>query len=111
MIWLLSKFTKNDNGFICCNCGFEVKPLGYTSRDHCPKCLVSLHVDINPGDRANECKGMLVPIGIEQHHKKGIVINYKCSKCGELHNNKAASDDDFETILSVSNKTYDKFYK
>ena len=43
-------FTKNDNGFIYANCGFEVKPLGYTSRNHCPFCLCSLHVDILPGD-------------------------------------------------------------
>ena len=101
-----AKFTKNDNGFICANCGCEVKPLGYTSRDHCPKCLVSLHVDINPGDRENTCKGMLIPIGIQQSTKKGIVINYRCNKCGEFHNNKAAIDDDFDTILRVSNGSY-----
>ena len=52
-------FTKNDNGFICKNCGFEVQPLGYSSRNHCPNCLHSLHVDINPGDRANECGGIM----------------------------------------------------
>ena len=46
------RFTKNDNGFICAHCGKEVEPLGYTSRNHCPFCLWSLHVDINPGDRA-----------------------------------------------------------
>ena len=55
-------FTKNDNGFICANCGFEVKPLGYTSRNHCPKCLCSLHVDVNPGDRACECHGIMRPV-------------------------------------------------
>ena len=42
------RFTKNDDTFICKNCGLEVKPLGYSSRNHCPRCLCSLHVDINP---------------------------------------------------------------
>lgn len=99
------KFSKNDLGFICANCGYNVLPLGYTSRDHCPKCLTSLHVDINPGDRANECKGLLVPIDIVIN-SKGYVIQYKCAKCGQLHNNKSAEDDSFKTILTVMNKTY-----
>ncbi|MDO4282434.1 MAG: RNHCP domain-containing protein [Clostridia bacterium] len=41
-------FIKNDNGFICKNCGKKVEKLGYTSRDHCNFCLYSLHVDIEP---------------------------------------------------------------
>lgn len=103
-----AKFTKNDQGFICACCGAEVSALKYSSRDHCPKCLVSLHVDINPGDRLNTCKGMLVPIGIKIDNKKGYIIEYKCEKCGELHNNKAAKDDRFSTILKVMNHTYEK---
>ena len=63
-------FKKLDNGFECVNCGKIVKPLGYTSRNHCPHCLCSLHVDVDPGDRANSCKGMMTPIGIEYNAKK-----------------------------------------
>ena len=51
------RFTKNDSGFVCRNCGAEVPPLSYSSRDHCRVCLCSLHVDIDPGDRANGCGG------------------------------------------------------
>ncbi len=100
------KFTKNDSGFVCINCGQKVNPLGYTSRDHCPICLVSMHVDINPGDRANQCKGMLVPMQVTYNNNKGYVITYKCQKCGKLHKNKVANDDDFNTILKVMNGTY-----
>lgn len=103
----MKQFTKNDSGFICSNCNKEVMPLGYSSRDHCPYCLASIHVDVFPGDRANTCKGIMLPQNITTN-SKGYVINYKCTKCGELHNNKAASDDDFETILKVMNKTYNK---
>lgn len=93
---------KNDNGFVCTNCGREVSPLGYTSRDHCPHCLHSIHVDIIPGDRANECRGLLVPIAVENNPKKGYVIVYRCSKCGEEKRNKSADDDNFNAILSVA---------
>ena len=86
------RFTKNDDGFICAHCQREVKPLGYTSRDHCPFCLWSVHIDVNPGDRANECHGNLVPIKVEISSKKGYVIVYKCDKCGEIHRNRAANE-------------------
>ena len=94
-------FTKNDNSFICVVCGNEVPPLKYTSRDHCNKCLCSIHIDINPGDRANNCLGVLRPISVVNSSKKGYIINYRCDKCHELHNNKSANDDSFETILKV----------
>ena len=85
-------FTKNDDGFICANCGFEVKPLGYSSRNHCPKCLCSLHVDVNPGDRANGCGGIMDPVFVELTSKKGYVIVHKCRKCGEIKRNRAANE-------------------
>lgn len=84
------RFTKNDNGFTCVNCGFEVLPLGRTSRNHCPRCLCSLHVDILPGDRANSCGGILRPIRVFPDSKKGYIIQHKCDKCGQECNNKAA---------------------
>ena len=101
------RFTKNDDGFICAHCGKEVKPLGYTSRDHCPFCLWSIHIDVNPGDRANACHGNLVPIKVETDSKKGYVIVYKCDKCGEIHRNRAAHEakvqpDSISLIIKLS---------
>ena len=86
------RFTKNDNGFICVHCGKTVEPLGYTSRNHCPFCLWSLHVDINPGDRPNDCGGGMEPVRVEPDPKKGYVIIHRCTKCGELHRNRAAHE-------------------
>lgn len=105
------KFKKLDEGFICKVCGAKVKPLGYTSRDHCPCCLHSIHVDISPGDRANPCKGVLRPIGIENNNKKGIVILYQCEKCKQTHKNKSANDDNYDAILSLSNYTFNDYLK
>ena len=84
------RFKKNDSGFICANCGKEVLPLGYTSRNHCPFCLFSLHLDINPGDRASDCGGLLEPVRVETDPKKGYIIVYRCEKCGAVVRNKAA---------------------
>ena len=84
------RFQMNDSGFICRNCGMEVKPLGVTSRDHCPKCLCSIHIDINPGDRANDCLGLLRPVQVLPDPKKGYIIVYRCEKCGGTVRNKAA---------------------
>ncbi len=99
----MKKFNELDEGFICLNCGEKIDKLGYTSRDHCPKCLFSLHVDINPGDRLNPCKGLLEPIGIEKF-KDTYKIIYKCRKCGEMHKNIIANDDDMNEIIRISVK-------
>ena len=84
------------------NCNKKVTKLNYTARDHCPFCLYSKHVDINPGDRQNKCLGLLKPIGIEKY-KNTYKIIYKCSKCNELHKNIMAIDDDFDKIIEISN--------
>ena len=97
-------FIKNDNEFNCINCGKKVDKLKYTSRDHCNSCLHSVHVDIFPGDRSNECQGLLVPINVIQNTKKGQVIIYKCNKCGKEVRNIVAEDDDRETIYKVVEK-------
>lgn len=102
----MKTFEKNDNEFICNICGKLVPTLKYSSRDHCTKCLCSIHIDINPGDRLNTCLGTLVPVDIEINNNKGYIIKYKCQKCGKLHNNKSAEDDNFKNILKVMNKTY-----
>ena len=83
----MKKFNELDEGFICENCNKEVSPLRYSSRDHCPFCLYSKHVDINPGDRNNTCKGLLKPIGIEKYNGDACnivananVINATCDR-------------------------------
>lgn len=98
----MKNFTKNDEAFICENCNKKVEKLGYTSRDHCPYCLCSKHIDIMPGDRQNKCKGILRPIGVEINNKKGYVIIYKCDKCGMIHKNKAAEDDNKELLIKLT---------
>ncbi len=97
-----------NSAFICAHCGTEVLPLSNGSvRNHCPQCLHSLHLDIFPGDRASDCGGLLVPIAVEQHPKKGWMIVSRCAACGHVGRNKAALDDpvqpdNFEALLAIS---------
>ncbi len=99
------KFTMIDENFICDVCKKNVNKLGYTARDHCPYCLSSKHVDIFPGDRENKCQGILKPIGIEKF-KDTYKIIYKCEKCGSLHKNIMAKDDNFDKIIELSKNNY-----
>ncbi len=101
------RFSKNDAGFRCANCGLDVKPLGYSSRNHCPKCLCSLHVDVLPGDRASDCSGILDPITVETDPRKGYIIVHKCRKCGAIRRNRAAHNakeqpDDLSLLIRLS---------
>ena len=105
------RFTKNDAGFVCKNCGFKVQPLGKTSRNHCPRCLCSIHIDINPGDRANTCGGTLRPIRALPDAKRGYIIIHRCEKCGKTVRNKAAHEakvqpDDMDLIIKLTAAEY-----
>lgn len=97
-------FNMIDENFICENCGHEVKKAMYTARDHCPYCLYSKHLDINPGDRLNTCRGLLKPIAIEKF-KDSYKIVYKCTKCGMIHKNIMANDDDMNLIIELTKET------
>lgn len=99
----MKKFNMIDESFICEKCNQKVEKLNYTARDHCPYCLYSKHVDINPGDRQNSCKGLLVPIGIEKF-KNTYKIIYQCNKCNKIHKNIMANDDNIEKIIELSVK-------
>ena len=94
-------FNMIDENFICEHCGKEVTKAEYTARDHCPYCLYSKHVDINPGDRQNTCRGLLKPIGVEKF-KDTYKIIYKCTSCRQEHKNIVANDDDMQEIIRIS---------
>lgn len=96
-----AKFKKVDEGFKCDVCGKLVIPLGYTSRDHCPYCLYSKHVDLNPGDRECSCHGFLKPIAIEKGKKDNYKIVYLCQKCKMIKRNVAAKDDNLNLIIEL----------
>jgi hypothetical protein len=101
------RFTDNDRGFPCARCGLAVLPLGSTSRNHCPSCLYSMHVDINPGDRANACRGLMAPVAVESHGRRGYVLVHRCERCGQVRRNRAVPDaavqpDSMDALLKLA---------
>lgn len=99
-----------NEGFTCRRCGTGVHPLVNGSvRNHCPACLWSLHVDVQPGDRADTCHGAMEPIGVLSSGRKGWIVIHRCTRCGAERRNKAALDDavqpdDFDEIVALSTR-------
>ena len=98
------KFRRTIEDFVCERCGTFVKGDGYT--DHCPKCLWSKHVDVNPGDRAAACKGMMEPIRLEGASPTYRIV-LRCTKCGHEKHNDAAIADDPKALVALARKTAD----
>jgi hypothetical protein len=92
------KFQRRTEDFTCENCREFVIGDGYTN--HCPVCLWSKHVDVNPGDRAATCGGLMEPVGAEQKSGETIII-HRCVKCHHIKRNRAAADDDFDLLVEL----------
>ncbi len=95
----IKRFQRCIESFSCENCGNYVEGDGYTN--HCPRCLWSKHVDINPGDRASTCHGLLQPEGILIKGGE-YIIQHRCLTCGEFKKIRSTKRDNFETILSLA---------
>jgi hypothetical protein len=91
------KFIKNVEDFECEHCRSQVVGDGYTN--HCPVCLWSKHVDIYPGDRANECQGLMRPKSLELIGGE-YILTHQCVECGGEKRNKVSKNDDISGFLS-----------
>ncbi len=94
----ISRFKRKQEDFVCEHCGVHVVGNGYTN--HCPNCLWSKHVDVNPGDRASECKGMMKPVGADGTTNNYSILN-KCIVCGYEKRNKCAKDDNMDVFFAI----------
>ena len=95
----MKQFQRKIEDFICIHCGAKITGNGYTN--HCPKCLWSRHVDINPGDRSEVCFGLMQPVGLELKSDQYILI-HKCKICGTTKKCKASADDDITSLIKLS---------
>jgi hypothetical protein len=92
-------FERTIEDFVCEKCKAEVKGDGYTN--HCPECLWSKHVDIFPGDRKEECLGLMEPIGIKKNGAEYNIV-HRCVTCRRIKPNKAHKKDNFDLIVQIS---------
>lgn len=94
-------FKKFIEDFTCEKCGNKVVGNGFTN--HCPKCLWSKHVDVEPGDRASNCDGLMKPIRVEKEGEE-YKITHKCIVCNHEKRNKSNVEDDFNELVNLSNQ-------
>ncbi len=92
--------------FVCEHCSRRVLPTTNGSyRNHCPFCLYSKHLDVEPGDRQCRCSGLMKPIGLKYHSKKGFQIVHECIECGKRQVNRVAEftvqPDDYDELVKL----------
>ncbi|MEK7637483.1 MAG: RNHCP domain-containing protein [Patescibacteria group bacterium] len=92
-------FQRTIEDFTCGRCGRRVIGNGYTN--HCPTCLWSRHVDINPGDRTADCRGLMEPVGLEIRGD-AYVIMHRCVQCGLERKNSASPQDNNEAVIRLA---------
>lgn len=95
------QFKRTIEDFTCEHCGHEVIGNGYTN--HCPECLWSKHVDINPGDRAETCNGLMEPVGLEQKGHDTMIVHV-CQRCGFRGRTKTVAEDNPESVIALSGR-------
>jgi len=100
------RFQRCIEDFSCERCGYLVQSSGYTN--HCPACLWSKHVDVNPGDRLEECRGLMRPIEIERSKGEYAVV-HRCLDCGAKKRNRLSESDDWETIVKIAAHSREMF--
>ena len=72
---------------------------GYTN--HCPACLWSRHVDVNPGDRAADCGGLMRPVGVEMRAHETVLV-HRCEECGHSRRNRTSPQDDRDAVFAIA---------
>jgi hypothetical protein len=101
--------------FRCAHCKAIVSSAhllsGVHSRNHCPYCLWSCHLDLyTAGDRLSACKAPMKPAGLTmkrsrnkyQREARGeLMLVHECTECQALSINRIAADDDSATVLAV----------
>ncbi len=99
-------FLVKNEGFVCEYCQEKNPPALQTCRNHCRKCLCSMHVDdTSPGDRMSTCFGkMKVEAILPGTKKSDYVLLHVCSKCGKEMKNRMTSDDEIDNLLTLSHK-------
>ena len=61
-------------------------------------------MDDEPGDRAADCGGIMDAIGVWVRKNGEWAVIHRCRRCGVLHSNRAAADDNPMKLMSIAMK-------
>ncbi|MEU8560173.1 RNHCP domain-containing protein [Streptomyces cyaneofuscatus] len=93
------------DAFRCVGCRLDVSLVapGTAHRNHCPSCLVSLHVDRRvPGDRAAGCGGRMTALSLSVRADGEWMLIHLCLTCDELSANRIAGDDNALALIRLA---------
>ena len=102
------QFQRRIENFTCLHCGEEIEGNGFTN--HCPHCLWSKHVDVNPGDRAEECEGALEPISVEGTIENQKIV-HRCVKCQATRRCKISPEDNTERLIEIVKESAERILR
>jgi ribosome biogenesis GTPase len=93
-------------GFSCVRCGATAQAGGGGTkhRNHCPRCLWSVHLDHKPGDRLASCGGAMETVGVWVRNDGEWAVIHRCTACGAMSSNRIAADDNEMLLLSIAVK-------
>lgn len=91
-------FQRLREDFTCVVCGALNRGDGYTN--HCARCLASLHVDDDPGDRAHPCRGVMRPVAVQSSRGRYVVV-HRCERCGEVKRCRTSARDSTDALAEV----------
>lgn len=99
-----TRVEKRKKYFDCryCGCHVPAEAPGTGHRNHCPRCLRSVHRDNRPGDRASTCSGIMEPIAVSVKQGNEWALIHRCTVCGELKANRIAGDDNELALISLA---------
>lgn len=61
-------------------------------------------MDVNPGDRAEDCNGLMEPIGVEGSSPRYDIV-HRCVRCGAVRKNKTDTRDDAGALLALARES------
>jgi hypothetical protein len=99
-------FRRTVEDFDCGHCGAANRGDGYTN--HCARCLWSRHVDVDPGDRAATCGGLMEPVDALLERDRWLLV-HRCTECGLRRRCRAAAADDLDLLLDVARRRAERF--
>lgn len=96
--------TSAASSFQCHHCQepIEQSAPGTKHRNHCPRCLWSVHLDNHSGDRAAGCGEIMEPVAVQVRPNGEWLLIHRCRQCHTLHANRIAGDDNELALLSLA---------
>ncbi len=65
-------------------------------------------MDIFPGDRLEDCGGMMEPVDVEAKKGGKFVLVHKCLKCGEIAKVGVSDKDSKDELLKIAQKSAER---